>query len=210
MAFRIAGRQGTREALKAAGPVLLQPVFRIAIHAPAIFTGGLGPIVSSHAGQVLGFDADPDAKGWEIFEALVPGSALGGIANDVRASTQGVGWFEARLRPLRGAARQGRRPHRPGAREGARLARQEVRDDEREAGRVEGHPALAEDGDLDPAGRGAAVVHDQTKVGIDDEVVVKARQAKIAGELGVHVDRAGGGREHFHDDRVVTGARVPR
>ena len=30
MAFRIAGRQGTREALKAAGPVLLQPVFRIA------------------------------------------------------------------------------------------------------------------------------------------------------------------------------------
>ena len=40
MAFRIAGRQGTREALKAAGPVLLQPVFRIGIHAPAIFTGG--------------------------------------------------------------------------------------------------------------------------------------------------------------------------
>ena len=78
MAFRIAGRQGTREALKAAGPVLLQPIFRIAIHAPAIFTGSLGPIVASHSGQVLGFDADPAAKGWEIFEALVPGSALGG------------------------------------------------------------------------------------------------------------------------------------
>jgi elongation factor G len=95
MAFRIAGRQGTREALKAAGPVLLQPVFRVAIHAPAIFTGSLGPIVSSHAGQVLGFDADPEAKGWETFEALVPGSVLGPLANDVRASTQGVGWFDA-------------------------------------------------------------------------------------------------------------------
>jgi elongation factor G len=95
MAFRIAGRQGTREALKAAGPVLLQPVFRVAIHAPAVFTGSLGPIVSSHAGQVLGFDADPRAKGWESFEALVPGSGLGALANDVRASTQGVGWFEA-------------------------------------------------------------------------------------------------------------------
>jgi len=95
MAFRIAGRQGTREALKAAAPVLLQPVFRAAIHAPAIFTGSLGPIVSSHSGQVLGFDADPDAKGWEIFEGLVPGSVLGALANDVRAATQGVGWFAA-------------------------------------------------------------------------------------------------------------------
>jgi elongation factor G len=97
MAFRIAGRQGTREALKAAGPVLLQPIFRVAVHAPAMFTGNLGPIVSSHAGQVLGFDTDPNAKGWERYEALVPGGALEGFANDIRASTQGVGWFEARF-----------------------------------------------------------------------------------------------------------------
>jgi elongation factor G len=95
MAFRIAGRQGTREALKAAGPVLLQPVFRVAIHAPSMFTGSLGPIVSSHSGQVLGFDVDPNAKGWEIYQALIPGSALEGFGNDVRAATQGVGSFEA-------------------------------------------------------------------------------------------------------------------
>jgi elongation factor G len=95
MAFRIAGRQGTREALRAAGPVLLQPIFRVAIHAPAIFTGSLGPIVASHSGQVLGFDANPDAKGWEIYEALVPGSALEGFGNDIRAATQGVGSFVA-------------------------------------------------------------------------------------------------------------------
>jgi elongation factor G len=93
MAFRIAGRRGVGEALRAAGPVLMQPVFRVAIHAPAVFTGSLGPIVASNAGQVLGFDVDPDAQGWEIFEALVPGSALGGLANDIRAATQGVGWF---------------------------------------------------------------------------------------------------------------------
>jgi elongation factor G len=94
MAFRIAGRQGTREALKAAGPVLLQPIFRVAIHAPSVFTGNLGPIIASHAGQMLGFDVDPGAKGWEIFRALVPGSALSAFANDVRAATQGVGYFE--------------------------------------------------------------------------------------------------------------------
>ena len=95
MAFRIAGRQGTRDALKTAGAVLLQPICRVAIHAPAVFTGALGPIVSACHGQVLGFDADPDAKGWEVFEAMIPGADLPGFGNDIRAATQGVGWFTA-------------------------------------------------------------------------------------------------------------------
>ena len=46
-------------------------------------------------GKVLGFDADPDAKGWEVFAALIPGAALADLANDIRAATQGVGSFEA-------------------------------------------------------------------------------------------------------------------
>ena len=75
--------------------MLLQPVFRVAIHAPSVFTGALGPIVSAHHGQVQGFDADPEAKGWDVFQALVPGAALPGLANDIRAATQGVGRHEA-------------------------------------------------------------------------------------------------------------------
>lgn len=95
MAFRIAGRRGVGEALAALGPVLLQPISRVRIHAPAAFTGAFGPIVSALKGQVLGFGPDPEARGWEIFEALVPDVALPGLANDVRAATQGVGGFEA-------------------------------------------------------------------------------------------------------------------
>ncbi len=95
MAFRIAGRRGVGEALAAAGPVLLQPIHRVAIHAPAVFTGGFGPIVSALHGQVLGFGPDPVVKGWEVFEALLPAAALPGLANDVRATTQGVGYFDA-------------------------------------------------------------------------------------------------------------------
>ena len=95
MAFRIAGRRAVGEALREAAPVLLQPVFKVAIHAPAAFTGAISPIVSAHLGQVLGFDADPDAKGWEVFAALIPGAALADLANDSRAATQGVGSFEA-------------------------------------------------------------------------------------------------------------------
>ena len=95
MAFRIAGRRGVGEALEAAGPVLLQPIFKARIHAPSVFTGGFGAIVAALHGQVLGFAPDPDAKGWEIFEALLPAAALPGLANDVRAATQGVGCFDA-------------------------------------------------------------------------------------------------------------------
>ncbi len=95
MAFRIAGKRAVAEALKSAGPVLLQPIFRLSIRAPSIYTGSLGPIISAQHGQILGFDADPEGRGWDIFEALVPGAALGAIGNDIRAATQGVGRFTA-------------------------------------------------------------------------------------------------------------------
>jgi elongation factor G len=77
--------------------VLLQPVFRVAVLAPSVYTGGLGPIVASHHGQVLGFDADPEARGWDVFEATVPGAAVPALANDVRAATQGVGRLSVRF-----------------------------------------------------------------------------------------------------------------
>ena len=119
MAFRIAGRQGTREALRAAGPVLLQPVFRIAIHAPAMFTGSLGPIVASHAGQVLGFDADRGRQGL----GALRGAGAGGRARRARerraGGDAGGRLVRAGVRPLRGAARQGGGADRAGAGEGA-------------------------------------------------------------------------------------------
>ncbi|MCC0067407.1 MAG: elongation factor G, partial [Rhodovulum sp.] len=49
----------------------------------------------SNHGQVLGFEANPEAKGWEIYQAMIPGAALPGFANDIRAATQGVGHFES-------------------------------------------------------------------------------------------------------------------
>jgi elongation factor G len=76
MAFRIAGKRAVSEALRAAGPVLLQPVFRVAIQAPSVYTGGMGPIVASHHGQVLGFDADPGGAGL----GRVRGAGAGGRA----------------------------------------------------------------------------------------------------------------------------------
>jgi elongation factor G len=97
MAFRIAGRGGVKEALEKAAPVLLEPIYEVRFHIPSIYTGSLNPLVSSRRGQVLGFDRDGDAEGWDIFRAQLPGTALEGLINDLRSITQGVGRYEAQF-----------------------------------------------------------------------------------------------------------------
>lgn len=92
-AFRTAGKLGVRQALSQAASVLMQPVFRVEIHVPSVYSGSLVPIVASLKGQVLGFDRDEAAKGWDIFRALLPGSALDDLARSLRSATQGIGYF---------------------------------------------------------------------------------------------------------------------
>jgi elongation factor G len=93
-AFRAAGRGAVAEALAEAGPVLLQPIHLVTFHVPTIYAGGLSPLVSQMKGQVLGFERDPEARGWDVFRALMPGSALPDLAGALRGATQGVGRFE--------------------------------------------------------------------------------------------------------------------
>jgi elongation factor G len=95
MAFRIAARGGTRQALEEAGPVLLEPVYDVKFSIPSIYTGSLNPMVSSRRGQVMGFDRETDAEGWDLFRAQLPGTALEGLIADLRSITQGVGRYEA-------------------------------------------------------------------------------------------------------------------
>ena len=60
-----------------------------------VFTGALVPVVSGHRGQVLGFDRDGNANGWDIFRALMPGGALTDLIRELHSITQGVGRFES-------------------------------------------------------------------------------------------------------------------
>ncbi|MCA1406230.1 elongation factor G [Ensifer sp. IC3342] len=92
-AFRTAGKMGVRQALSQASAVLMQPIFRVEIHIPSIYSGSLVPVVSTLKGQVLGFDRDEGAKGWDIFRALIPGAALDDLARSLRSATQGIGYF---------------------------------------------------------------------------------------------------------------------
>jgi elongation factor G len=92
-AFRTASKMGVRQALSEGSTVLMQPVFRSEIHVPSVYSGNLVQIVSALNGQILGFDRDEAVKGWDIFRALVPGSALADLVRALRSATQGIGYL---------------------------------------------------------------------------------------------------------------------
>ncbi|HMO06179.1 MAG TPA: elongation factor G [Paracoccaceae bacterium] len=94
-AFRTAARQGVKEALEKAGPVLLQPVQRIEVSLPSVFSGALIPLFATLKGQVIGFDADPAQRGWDVFRALLPEAALEDLHRALGAATQGTARFGA-------------------------------------------------------------------------------------------------------------------
>ncbi|WP_066707689.1 elongation factor G [Celeribacter ethanolicus] len=96
-AFRTAAKAAVREALAACKPVVLQPIDKIAIHVPSVYSGGLMPMVTGLKGQVLGFDAHPDAAGWDVFNALLPAMAEGELFQSLGGATRGTAWFEAEL-----------------------------------------------------------------------------------------------------------------
>ncbi|WP_291735315.1 elongation factor G, partial [Leisingera sp. F5] len=92
-AFRTAGKNAVREAMSEAGAVLLQPIMRVNIHVPSVFTGGLVPVVSGMKGQILGFEAEVGVAGWDVFETLLPMSAQDDLCSTLASATRGTGWF---------------------------------------------------------------------------------------------------------------------
>ncbi|MEM8665157.1 MAG: elongation factor G, partial [Pseudomonadota bacterium] len=94
-AFRAAGKAAVLEALSDAAPVLLQPIQAVTFQVPSVHSGALVPLVASHKGRVLGFEADADAKGWDVLRALMPLDALEELAHALPGATQGTGHFVA-------------------------------------------------------------------------------------------------------------------
>lgn len=92
-AFRTAGKSAIREALDEIGTVLLQPVMKVEIHVPSVFSGTLVPLVSGLKGQVLGFEAHGGAAGWDVFQLLLPMAAEDALFVALAAATRGTAWF---------------------------------------------------------------------------------------------------------------------
>lgn len=92
-AFRTAGKNAVREALAEVGTVLLQPVMKIDVHVPAVFSGALVPLVSGLKGQVLGFESHDSAAGWDLFQLMLPMASEDELFAALAGATRGTAWF---------------------------------------------------------------------------------------------------------------------
>lgn len=92
MAFKIAARNAFKDAMRSAGPVLLEPVMNITIWVESKYLGDIMSDLSGKRGRVLGQNSLPG--GIEEIRALVPQSELLKYAIDLRSLTSGTGSFE--------------------------------------------------------------------------------------------------------------------
>lgn len=97
MAFRQAGRLAMSEGMPQCQPVLLEPVMAVEIAVPSEATARINSIVSSHRGQILGFDARPGWPGWDVVQAHIPEAEIQNLIVELRSATAGVGTFHAEL-----------------------------------------------------------------------------------------------------------------
>jgi len=97
MAFRQAGRLAMTEGMPQCQPVLLEPIMSVEIAVPSEATARINSIVSSHRGQILGFDARPGWPGWDVVQANIPENEIQTLIVELRSATAGVGTFHAKL-----------------------------------------------------------------------------------------------------------------
>ena len=95
MAFRTAGRLAMSEGIAKCGAVLLEPIERVEISTPNIATARMQRVIAGHRGQVLGYEMKPGWHGWDVFTAFMPAAELQQLIIEIRALSQGVGFFRA-------------------------------------------------------------------------------------------------------------------
>jgi elongation factor G len=93
--FHAAGRIGMHEALAECDPVLLEPIEKLAIYTPNSGTAKINSAVSSHNGQILGFEARENWPGWDRVDAYLPHAERQSFIIELRSLTQGLATFEA-------------------------------------------------------------------------------------------------------------------
>ena len=95
MAFKIAARNAFREAMKKAGPILLEPVMNLTVFVESKYLGDIMSDLSGKRGKILG--QDTLGSGIDEIRAQVPQSELMKYAVDLRSITSGTGSFEVSI-----------------------------------------------------------------------------------------------------------------
>jgi elongation factor G len=93
--FQMAGRIGMSEVLEECDSVILEPIEKLAIYTPNSGTPKINSAVSSHNGQILGFEAREGWPGWDRVDAYLPHAERQSFIIELRSLTQGLATFEA-------------------------------------------------------------------------------------------------------------------
>ncbi|MCK5083919.1 MAG: elongation factor G, partial [Candidatus Omnitrophica bacterium] len=94
MAFQIAGSYAMKEAVKQAGPILLEPIMDVAITVPDEFIGQISGDISSRRGRIM----TSDVKGKkQVIKAKIPLSLMFKYATDLRSMTAGRGSYTMKM-----------------------------------------------------------------------------------------------------------------
>jgi len=90
LAFKIAGLMAFKQGFLDSKPVLLEPIFNVAVTVPDDYTGDVMGHLSSKRAKIAGMD--PDGRNQTI-RATVPQSELYQYSVDLRSMTQGQGFY---------------------------------------------------------------------------------------------------------------------
>ena len=93
MAFKTAASQGFKDAMEAAGVVVLEPVSLLTVTVPSAYQGDVMSDVNTRRGRVHG--SSTNEHGEQVIEALVPAAEITRYAIDLRSMTGGRGQFAA-------------------------------------------------------------------------------------------------------------------
>ena len=91
MAFKIAGSMAIKEALKNAGPVLLEPIMKVVVTAPEPNLGDVIGSLNAKRGRIESID--DGAAGIKQVTSFVPLAEMFGYTTQLRSMTQGRGSF---------------------------------------------------------------------------------------------------------------------
>lgn len=86
LAFGLAGSLATREGVKKATPILLEPVMGVEVTTPEEFMGDIIGDLNSRRGRI---EAMEDVQGAKLVKAFVPLSTMFGYTSDLRSMSQG-------------------------------------------------------------------------------------------------------------------------
>jgi elongation factor G len=87
MAFKIAGSMAFKEANRAAGPIIKEPIMSVEVTTPKDYIGEIIGDLNSRRGMIQGTEDAPGQA--QVIKANVPLSEMFGYATDMRSKTQG-------------------------------------------------------------------------------------------------------------------------